>query len=658
MFRFKSIQVKLSLATGLNILLVAVLFLGGSVYFLSGYSDKINQNNAQQGLDGLQLILTGYQEKTAAVAGLAAGQSGIASALAANDAATLTAAMKTARDNGKVDLLAVFNAQGQLVATAGEVKAGGDGKATLVAALQGNAVNAVEASSERMTVFAAWPVKAMDGKVLGAILAGSYFSKDEVVDAVKKNFDVDCSLFAGNNRVATTVFLDGKRVLGSKLDPAVTERVLTRGESYAGEANVLGTPYVVVYQPLLGADKKPIGVLSAGKSKAEGLKVRNAILTTMGGLGLVVLLVSIAFTIWSARKLTKPLQELELLMGQAGAGDLSIKAQVRSEDEIGRLTQSFNLMIRNQADVVGAVVRASSEIGSASEELAASSEEMSATTTEVANNVEKVAADADAGEGGLLEVSKVLVQLSSLIQLAKDRALSAGESSALTRQVAADGRATVSETVRGMEQMKHKILETEDLIGRLSEYSTQIGAITETITSIAGQTNLLALNAAIEAARAGEAGRGFAVVADEVRKLAEQSDQGAREVSMLLGKVTENTGTAVAAARQSRTEMEKVVGSTESARVALDNILKAVDQTGLDVGEILDVTTDEVATSDKILALIDGLGRGIEETAKLAQEVAQASGQTAEVVEGVAASAEELTSMASELQTMVSKFKI
>ena len=657
MFKFRSIQVKQSLFTGLSIAIVVVLMLSGSVYFLAEYSDKVNQENATQGLDGVNLILAGYQDKATAVAGLAAAHPGIAAALTVNDPALLDVLLKGIRESGKVDILAVFTAQGQLISAGGSAPSGSDGQSVLAAAVKGTAGTAVEAAGDRMIVVSAAPLKAADGRVIGAVLAGSVFSRDEVVDSIKKRFSVDCSLFAGNNRVATTVFVDGKRVLGTKVDPVVAERVLTRGETYTGQAQVLGAPFVVAYQPVLGPGGKPVGVLSAGKSQVEALKVRNTILTTLGGLGVVILVVGIAFSIWSARKLTKPVQQLEQLMEKAGSGDLTIRAEVRSEDEIGRLTQSFNQMIGNQAGVVGAVMRASTEIGSASEELAASSEQMSATTNEVAKNMETVARDAQTGEDGLLEVSKVLVQLSALIQLAKDRAISAGEGSSTTRQAADDGQSTVAETARGMEQMRLRIAQTEETIGQLNEYSSQIGVITETITSIAGQTNLLALNAAIEAARAGEAGRGFAVVAEEVRKLAEQSDQGAREVAMLLGKVTENTAIAVAAARESRREMENVAATSESAHRALAKILTAVDQTVEDVQEIIDVTNDEVATSDKILALIDSMGRGIEETSRLSREVSRASDQTAEAVEGVAASAEQLTSMAAELQDMVSKFK-
>ena len=655
MLKFKSLQTKQSLSTGINILIVALLFLIGAVYFISEYSTRVNRDLAMHGVDGLNLVMESSRDRSLTAAGLAASHSELAAALAANDTAGLNAIIRTLRASSKTDILKVVNSQGQTIAGEGS---GAEGRTVVTAAMQGSVVAAAESDGDRLLMVAAAPVKSASGQALGAVVAGSLLSRDDVVDGIKKHFDVDCTFFAADKRVATTIVQDGKRVVGTKLDPVLADRVINKGETFSGEANILGNPYVTYYQPLLGADKKPIGVLFAGKSKTEALQMRNAIIMSMGGGGIVVLLISIGFSVWSARRLTKPIQELEVLMGYVGDGDLRKHAQVCTADEIGRLSQSFNLMTDNQADVVATVIRGSHELGAASEELAASSQEMSATINEVARNVEQVAVKAVAGENGLVEVSKVLVQLSSLIQLAKDRAVSAGDGSSLTRRAASEGQATVAETVRCMGEMRGKILETEELIARLNEYSSQIGVITETITNIAGQTNLLALNAAIEAARAGEAGRGFAVVAEEVRKLAEQSDQGAREVAQLLGKVTENTTTAVAAARQSRMEMEKAVGSTDAAQLALRKIIEAVEQTVDDVGQIAEVTNDEVATSDKILALIDDLAKGIEETAQIAKEVATATDQTAGVVEGVAASAEEMTSMAAELQSHVARFKL
>ena len=653
---FQSIQFKQSLYTGLIILVISVLLLAASSYFLFEYTDGVNRDAAIQGVAGLRLELEDRQERVTTAAALVAGRPDILQALVAQDPAAVQRAIAGMSSQGKVSFIQVLDSQGRNVAS--------DGKSvtsqTIVSvAQQGQTAAYYDAiQGQGVISVAVIPVKSTGGSILGAVVSGTIVSEDAFVDSVKAVHKVDTTIFAGDVRVATTIVQDGKRVIGTKLDSNIATAVLSNNMSFTGKANILGMPYVTYYQPLPGIDQKPVGVLFAGKSEVEAVAVRNKSLLTMGAVGLVIFIAGIAFSAWVARKLTKPLQELEALMQYVGQGDLTVRAEVKSQDEIGRLTQSFNIMIANQGELVGAVMRASQEIASASEHLAASSEEMSSTVNEVAGSIGKVAGNSQSGESAAEKAAQVLVQLASLIALAKERALSAQDVSAMTSQAAANGQSTVSGTIASITAMQSKISETEELIGKLNDYSSQIGVITETITGIAAQTNLLALNAAIEAARAGEAGRGFAVVAEEVRKLAEQSSKGAQDVGALLSKVTDSTTLAVAAAQESRAGMEQVVKSTDAASSALERILTAAGETVTDINQIMKVADDEVATSNQIVALIDSLTHGLQETAGLSKDVAIAAEQTAAAVETVAASAEELTSMAAELKDMVVRFKV
>ncbi|SMC86892.1 methyl-accepting chemotaxis protein [Sporomusa malonica] len=652
----QSIQFKQSLYTGLIILMVTALLLAGNSYFLSGYADGVNRDAAVQGVAGLNLELEDLRERVSAAAALAAGRPDIVQALVTQDPAVAMRAVEGISSQGNISFIQVLDSQGRILAGEGKQVAG---QSAAKIAQQGKVAAYYDAvPGQSVMSVAVVPVKGPGTSVIGAIVTGVAVSQDLFVDKIKAIHKVDATIFAGDVRVATTVEQDGKRVTGTKLDSKIAAIVLENNQPFAGEAKILGMPYVTYYQPILGSDQKPIGVLFAGKSEVQALAVRNQSLLTMGAAGLVIFFLGIVFSVWVARKLTKPLKELEELMQHSGQGDLTVRAEVRSKDEIGRLTQSFNTMIASQAELVGAVTRASQEIAAASEHLAASSQEMSSTVNEVAGNMGQVADNAQSGELSAQTAAAVLAQLADLIGLAKERAVSAQAVSAVTSQAAASGQAMVSGTVASITEMQAKILETEELISKLNDYSSQIGVITETITGIASQTNLLALNAAIEAARAGEAGRGFAVVAEEVRKLAEQSSNGAQEVAALLGKVTTSTAAAVEAAQHSRAGMEQVVKSTGTASIALDSILAAAGETVTDIDRIMKVADDEVITSSQIVALISSLTQGLQETTGLSKEVATAAEQTAEVVETVAASAQELTSMAAELKNMVVRFKV
>ncbi|GBG55476.1 methyl-accepting chemotaxis protein [Sporomusaceae bacterium FL31] len=378
----------------------------------------------------------------------------------------------------------------------------------------------------------------------------------------------------------------------------------------------------------------------------------------MLGITILAAAACIVLGIVIARMVVNPVRRMQQLMDSAGNGDLTVQGEVDSTDETGQLTAAFNAMIQHQAQVVGLVRRAAIELAAGSEEMAASSQQVASTSTDIARNISEVAEEADSSTKSAIETSEVLLQLSSLIQIAKNCAGTSAQDSQATLKAAQDGQATVIETVSRMDNIKSQTVATEELIATLNRYSEQIGQITDTITGIAKQTNLLALNAAIEAARAGEAGRGFAVVAEEVRKLAEHSNQEAEQVAALVRKIAESTASAVGSTQKSRVEAEYGVDAVQRAGQALERILTAVMGNVKDMQQIVNVTNDEVATSDKIIQLINAVATGIETMSSHAQHVAAATQEITAAVETVASSAEETSAMANELRSAVERFKI
>ena len=362
--------------------------------------------------------------------------------------------------------------------------------------------------------------------------------------------------------------------------------------------------------------------------------------------------------LFAARKITAPIKVLQRLMAEASAGNLLVKAVARTKDEIGQLCESFNTMITSQLEIVKAVKNSSVELTAASQEMAASATEVSAATIAISKRTQTVALSMKEASNSNTETSQVLIELSALIQIAKQKATSASIKSASSINAAKEGKATVNVVMQSMNTIYDKTREAEKVIALLNEYSQQIGMINETITGIAKQTNLLALNAAIEAARAGESGRGFAVVAEEVRKLAEQSNAEASNISQLISKITENTDSAVVAMKHSLAEVEVGVEEVSKAGRSLENILLAVAETVSDIDGIAKVTDNEVASSDKIVQLIEGVAEDIEGTSEETQGVSAAIEETTATIETVAASSEQTSAMAQNLHNLISRFKV
>ncbi len=416
--------------------------------------------------------------------------------------------------------------------------------------------------------------------------------------------------------------------------------------------------------PLVQSIEKSLDELSASNANLakelikDSMNRAQSVTIVSSVMSLVVLILGVAIAFILTNMIRRPVTTLTNIANQYADGDLRNSIDIKSSDEIGELADSIHIMRDHFITMIGEIRTAADQLAASSEEMAASTEEVTSTSEEISRNMQNVAREAEAGNKSMVDASKALVHLSSLIQIAKSKADHTCENSAATLTAAENGRARVTESVSKMDNITHQTEDSSRIIGELNDYSQQISLIIDTITNIAKQTNLLALNAAIEAARAGEHGRGFAVVAEEVRKLAEQSDKGAQDITGLVKKVTEKTDLAVEAMAQSVSEVGQGVATVNEAGLALDSILQAVRQTVEEGEAIGDVASEEVASSEQIVKLIDRLATVIETVAAHCEEVSASSEEQSAAMQTVAASAEQTSAMANQLKNSVAKFKV
>ncbi len=393
-------------------------------------------------------------------------------------------------------------------------------------------------------------------------------------------------------------------------------------------------------------------------------------------------------------------------------GDLTQQVAPRSNRDA--LGIAFERMIANLREMVGSVSSSAQSLTEASQQLSAASEQTSSATQQIATTIQQVARGSQEQASATQETSSSMGQLSRAIDQiasgAQDQAKSVEKASASvaqlgssisqvanasnevsaaaegTHRAASSGAESVHKTAQGMAAIKATTSSAAAKIRELSNYSEQIGSIVEAIDDIAEQTNLLALNAAIEAARAGEHGRGFAVVADEVRKLAERSSRSTKEIADLIAQVQGGTQEAVEAMAQGTQEVEAGARLAEEAGDALKNILSSVQESASQMTHIASAVKEMEAASRQVVDLMDSISAVVEESTAATQEMA-ASGQvvggsvdkiaavsqeTSAAAEEVSASteemngqaeemvaqAEELAQMAEELQAVVAQFKL
>jgi methyl-accepting chemotaxis protein len=311
-------------------------------------------------------------------------------------------------------------------------------------------------------------------------------------------------------------------------------------------------------------------------------------------------------------------------------GDLTKRIDVSSSDEIGEMARHFNGFVDKLHDAITHVAQSSDAVSSAASTLDGATEQMAAGVEEAAMQVNSVATASE-------EMSKTSSEIAQNCVLA-------AKSSDEANQSVNTGEAVTQQTIGIMNRISDRVKDSAEVIKSLGARSDQIGQIVGLINDVADQTNLLALNAAIEAARAGEHGRGFAVVADEVRKLAERTSHATKEISNTIYAMQAETKKAVASMEEGVNEVG--IGTSEAAKSgeALKEILTQINRVTAEINQIAVASEQETATTNEIASSIQQISEVMHETARRIQENATASSQLAD--------------LSSSLQAMVGQFRL
>ncbi|PHQ25975.1 chemotaxis protein [Marinobacter guineae] len=422
-------------------------------------------------------------------------------------------------------------------------------------------------------------------------------------------------------------------------DRQLVERILTDIRSYKVllqkyEANISAQPEIVssIEEQMLAAARNAIDQTEELKKREQTLMAERYDLTVTEIIVVTVVAILIAITVaWIlTRAITGPINEAVGIANKVASGDLTVDIHSQRGDEFGQLLAAFGTMVTNLRELVR-------EIDTGASSIASSSEELSTVTNQTSQGVAEQQSQTDQVATAMNEMVATVNEVAKSAEAAFQAANHASEKSG-------SGEKAVRETLEFVADLNKQSAEVTKQLNSLQAETNNIGTVLDVIKSVAEQTNLLALNAAIEAARAGEQGRGFAVVADEVRSLAQRTQSSATEIETLISNLVTSAATSVSSMEKGSTLAEQTLERAELAGTTIQEMAAAVE-------EIRQYNSQIATAAEEQSSVAEDINQNV-------TQIRDVGDQSAASTEQVSAASEELARLAEGLSTQIARFKV
>lgn len=385
---------------------------------------------------------------------------------------------------------------------------------------------------------------------------------------------------------------------------------------------------------------------------------KQEVLVFVASIAIVVLLILVTLSIIITRMIVRPIKEVKGLLIEAENGDFTGKGNYESKDEIGELTASYNNMTNSLQAVFITVQDSSQQVASASEQLSASAEQNSNASEHITLTVQELASGSDKQLDTVENSFRVMKDITNHTKTISKHTEEITKDALQASTLSTEGNKAIQKVNEQMNSIYENVNSLSKAVGNLDARSNEISQITNVITGISAQTNLLALNAAIEAARAGEHGKGFAVVADEVRKLAEESTNSTEQISNLIQLIQNDTNLTLKTMEKAAEEVQSGLNVVSVAGSSFEKIEQAVNGV---VSQIEDISDSLKKLSNGTLSVndsIENVSNVAQETSAITQNISAATQEQLASMEEITSSSMALAKLADDLQVIINQFKI
>jgi methyl-accepting chemotaxis protein len=407
-------------------------------------------------------------------------------------------------------------------------------------------------------------------------------------------------------------------------------------------------------------ERRRVGVVEVGISTVNLSSRLSSMMTGTIFYHLAVAGIGIGLAVLLSRLIARPIVVMVDRLSEIaeGKGDLTKRLEVGAKDEVGKLGESFNDFISYMAQTIGTVQQTSSKVATTSEELSASAEELNASAEEISSIIQQISQGSLNQARGTKETNDLSGAISHSAGEILERANKNLDSALKVKDMAGKGAGSAEKITERINSIAKAVEETERQIEELNQKSAGIEKAVERITTISNQTNLLSLNAAIEASRAGEYGRGFAVVAEEVRKLADDTAGYADEIKGMVEAIRGATRMVVGSMSRVTEEVSEGHGVILGTSSLLKDIAEQIETAIGGIEDILERAKSQTDEMKRLLGNTEGISKVAEENAANAEEIAASIEEQTASTEEMSASAQELSTAAEELKSLVESFKV